>query len=151
MALLVLSLLIFILFVESSTALRSPPGRTRAASSTSHRLLLSSTSSFCSLSTTTSQTTTSATTVLSTTTSVDDKDNDRFIHSSFSGPSCIILIDGDNVRGKTKFAVSKEELVDDVLSWMNSELQLQQAPLKGRVVLVIIVIYAIGVCHCGCD
>ena len=40
----------------------------------------------------------------------------------------IILIDGDNVRGKTKFLVSKEQLIDDLKLWT------EDIGLSGRVV-----------------
>ena len=41
----------------------------------------------------------------------------------------ILLIDGDNVRGKTKFSLSKEDLCSRVEKWINKE------DLKGRVIL----------------
>ena len=43
--------------------------------------------------------------------------------------NALLLIDGDNVRGKTKFSLSKEDLCSRVESWMHKE------DLKGRVIL----------------
>jgi hypothetical protein len=34
--------------------------------------------------------------------------------------NCVVLIDGDNVRGKTKFRVSKEELYESVRHWASA-------------------------------
>jgi predicted RNA-binding protein with PIN domain len=53
---------------------------------------------------------------------------DRILNLSKDGG--IVLIDGDNVRGKTKFSKSKEQLCDDVARW-SSENEMQ-----GRVGIV---------------
>ena len=42
----------------------------------------------------------------------------------------VIVLDGDNIRGKTKFTISKEQLCDDVIKWSDS------IGLSNRVILV---------------
>ena len=34
----------------------------------------------------------------------------------------VYLLDGDNIRGKTKFKVTKEQLLDDVIQWIEQVL-----------------------------
>ena len=43
--------------------------------------------------------------------------NDYIVQILSSNDNSILIIDGDNVRGKTKFSLSKEDLVDKVNVW----------------------------------
>ena len=43
--------------------------------------------------------------------------NDYIVQILSSNDNSVIIIDGDNVRGKTKFSMSKEDLVDKVNIW----------------------------------
>lgn len=45
-------------------------------------------------------------------------------------PDTVLFVDGDNVRGKTGFAVSKEKLIDDL--FVDSAYHSSLGPLSGR-------------------
>lgn len=46
--------------------------------------------------------------------------NDYLLNSLNSNENSVILIDGDNVRGKTKFQLSKEDLYSQVELWKST-------------------------------
>jgi hypothetical protein len=69
-----------------------------------------------------SNTTTTTTTTTNTTTDINHNSNKR--------DKVLMIIDGDNVRGKTKFQLSKEQLSDCVEQWM------QDCGLHGKVCLM---------------
>jgi len=64
------------------------------------------------------------------TTTTNTTNTTDIIHNSNKRDKVLMIIDGDNVRGKTKFQLSKEQLSDCVEQWM------QDCGLHGKVCLM---------------